>query len=77
MNATELPGVDFKGLSPDQKQAALKRMNSENCTCGCNLTIAQCRINDSTCATSQKLAENIVSEVRAGKSAPASETVQQ
>jgi thiol-disulfide isomerase/thioredoxin len=75
-NATELPGVDFKGLSPDEKRAALKRMNSETCTCGCNVTIAQCRINDSTCATSQKLAENIVNDVRAGKPAPASHAVQ-
>jgi thiol-disulfide isomerase/thioredoxin len=74
-HATELPGVDFKGVSPDQKRAALKRMNSENCTCGCNLTIAQCRINDSTCATSQKLAENIVKDVRDGKPAPTSQAV--
>jgi thiol-disulfide isomerase/thioredoxin len=74
-HATELPGVDFKSLSPDQKRAALKRMNSENCTCGCNLTIAQCRINDSTCATSQKLAENIVKDVRDGKPAPTSQAI--
>ncbi len=45
-------------------------MNSSNCTCGCQLTIAQCRINDSTCATSQKLAEAIVSDIRAGKPSP-------
>jgi len=70
VRATELPDVDFKGLSPDQKQAALKRMNSENCTCGCGLTIAECRIDDSSCATSQKLAADIVSEVRAGKPQP-------
>lgn len=69
-NATELPGVDFKGLSPAQRQAALKRMNSESCTCGCKLTIAQCRINDSTCTKSQQLAENIVKDVRAGKTVP-------
>jgi thiol-disulfide isomerase/thioredoxin len=62
--ATELPGVDFAGLTDDQRKAALKRMNSENCTCGCNLTIAQCRINDSTCETSTKLAANIVQEIR-------------
>ncbi len=64
--ATELPGVSFAGLSGDQKRAALKRMNTETCNCGCGLTIAQCRINDSSCTTSQKLAANIVREIRSG-----------
>jgi thiol-disulfide isomerase/thioredoxin len=74
-NATEIPGVDLTGLSHDQKRAALKRMNSENCTCGCNLTIVQCRITDESCATSQKLAENIVKSIASGKPAPESQTL--
>jgi hypothetical protein len=65
--ATELPGVSLTGLSGDQKQAALKRMNSEVCSCGCGLTIAQCRISDASCTTSQKLAANIVREIRSGR----------
>ena len=64
-NATDLPGVDFKGLKPEQRRAALKRMNSENCTCGCKLTIAQCRINDSSCSTSERLAAQVVKQVAA------------
>jgi thiol-disulfide isomerase/thioredoxin len=68
-NATELPGVDFKGLRPEQKRLALKRMNSENCICGCKMTIAQCRINESTCPTSQKLAAQIVHQVTAARPA--------
>jgi len=71
-NATDLPGVDFKGLKPEQKRAALKRMNSENCTCGCKLTIAQCRINESTCSTSQKLAMQVVKQAAASRPATAS-----
>jgi thiol-disulfide isomerase/thioredoxin len=70
--ATELPGVDLSGLTPERKRVALKRMNSENCTCGCNLTIAQCRINDSSCSISKQLAANIVREIRSGSSTPAS-----
>lgn len=70
IHAKELPGVDFKGLTEDQKRAALKRLNSQMCTCGCRLTIAQCRINDSSCTTSQQLAEKIVHEVRSGSSPP-------
>jgi thiol-disulfide isomerase/thioredoxin len=62
--ATELPDVDMNGLTPAQKTAALKRMNSETCTCGCKLTIAQCRINDTECPVSQKIAAQIVQDVK-------------
>jgi thiol-disulfide isomerase/thioredoxin len=65
--ATSIPGVSFAGLTPAQKKLALKRMNSEHCTCGCNLTIAECRLTDPSCLTSQKLAQKIVDEIRAGK----------
>jgi cytochrome c biogenesis protein CcmG/thiol:disulfide interchange protein DsbE len=67
--ATELPGVDFKGLTSDQKREALKRMNSETCTCGCGLTIAECRVNDTECEVSQGIAAKIVKEVAAGSPA--------
>ena len=73
VNASDLPGVNFHGLSPEQKRAALKRMNSQICTCGCKFTIAQCRINDSSCPTSKLLAATIVRQVanRAPRPAPA------
>jgi len=64
-NVTELPGVDFKGLTPEQKKAALKRMNSENCNCPCKMTIAQCRILDSACPYSKQLAARIIQEILA------------
>jgi thiol-disulfide isomerase/thioredoxin len=63
--ATELPGVDFSGLTPEQKKVALKRMNTQICDCGCRLTIAQCRINDRACPVSGGLAERIVKEITA------------
>jgi thiol-disulfide isomerase/thioredoxin len=69
--ATELPGVDFKGLTPDQKREALKRMNSESCSCGCGLTIAECRMNDTTCDVSEAAAAKIIADVKSGKPAPA------
>lgn len=61
--AAELPGVSFAGLSPDQRRQALKHMNSHNCTCGCGLTLAECRINDTACATSRELANKFVHEL--------------
>jgi thiol-disulfide isomerase/thioredoxin len=74
--ATEIPGVSFKGLTPAQKKLALKRMNLEHCTCGCNLTIAQCRLTDPSCLTSLRLAEKIVAEIRSGAgAAPVAQTL--
>jgi thiol-disulfide isomerase/thioredoxin len=70
-NATELPGVDFTGLTPEQKKKALRQMNSEGCTCGCMLTISQCRVNDTGCPVSQDRAAAIVKEASGGgKPAP-------
>ncbi len=68
-NATELPGVDMSGLSPEQEKIALHRMNAENCTCNCNLTISQCRVNTGECDTSRELAAKIVREA-GGKAKP-------
>jgi thiol-disulfide isomerase/thioredoxin len=62
--ATDLPGVDFAGLTASQKTLALKRLNSETCTCGCKLTLAECRINDTSCPISTKLAAKVVQEVK-------------
>ena len=61
--ATELPGVDFSNLNAKQKSLALRRMNAESCNCGCKLTLAQCRINDSACRISLALAAKVVSQV--------------
>src|SRR5260370_23921754 len=64
--ASELPGVDFSKLTPEQKQAALHRFNAEGCTCGCNFTPAQCRIYDRNCAISKSRTAQIFEEVRGG-----------
>ena len=68
--ATELPNVDFAGLTANLKKAALKRLNSETCDCGCKLTLAQCRINDTQCAVSKKLAAAVVKEIASNNSSP-------
>ena len=66
-NATDLPDVSFDGLTAEQKKVALHRLNAEACTCGCGLTLSQCRINDSSCPVSKQLAATVVDEVRTGK----------
>jgi len=64
---TALPSVDFQGLTGVKKALALKIMRTEMCTCGCETKIAQCRVEDHTCATSKKLANVVAKEVAAGK----------
>src|SRR5260370_9643145 len=61
--ASELPGVDLSQLTPQQKQVALHKFNAEGCTCGCNFTLAQCRIYDRNCPISNSRTEKIVAEV--------------
>ena len=70
-NATELPGVDFSQLTPEQKKAALRQLNEQKCTCGCDYTLAQCRINDTSCDVSLKLAKVLVDKIARGTSTPA------
>jgi thiol-disulfide isomerase/thioredoxin len=70
--ASELPGVDFSGLSPEQKQVALHKFNAEGCTCGCKFTLAQCRIYDRNCAVSKSRTEKIITELSGA--APSKET---
>ena len=69
--ATELPGVDFSKLNAKQRTVALKRMNAESCDCGCTLTLAQCRINDTGCRVSLALTAKVVKEVARGATAKA------
>jgi len=71
--ATELPGVDLSQLTAQQKAVALRRMNASSCDCGCQLTLAQCRINDSECQVSLGLARRVVLQIsgKTAKSKPA------
>ena len=70
VRANELPGVSFAGLTPAQRKVALHRLNAQSCTCGCKLTLAECRINDTTCPISSGIANKIVREVARGKLPP-------
>src|ERR1700722_1067485 len=68
--ASELPGVDMTQLTPAQKTVALHRMNEDTCTCGCQYTLAQCRIYDSACRVSRERTAKIVAECANGASTP-------
>jgi len=78
--ASELPGVDLSKLTPEQKTVALHKFNAQGCTCGCQYTLAQCRIYDHNCQTSKTATTKIIAALlhpTAPKSAPAAPVAKQ
>jgi thiol-disulfide isomerase/thioredoxin len=65
--ATSIPGVDLAKLPPARRAEALQRLNSEACTCGCDFTLAKCRIDDPTCGVSLPIARQIVQSMVDGQ----------
>jgi thiol-disulfide isomerase/thioredoxin len=65
--ANKIPGIDLSVLTPEQKTRALQTLNTERCTCGCALTVAQCRVDDPNCTVSLPLAKDIVKKIAAAK----------
>jgi hypothetical protein len=63
--AKEIPGVDLASMTPAARTAALKALNADDCTCGCELTLAACRINDPTCAVSLPIARELAKKIAA------------
>lgn len=60
---TDIPGVDLKALSKEKRIAAIQKLNDEGCTCGCNLTVARCRVDDPSCPVSLPRAKEIVASI--------------
>jgi protein-disulfide isomerase len=66
--ADALPGIDLNGLTAAQKATVLKVLREHDCSCGCNMKLAECRIVDPSCSYSNGLAAAVVNAIRAGKS---------
>jgi thiol-disulfide isomerase/thioredoxin len=62
--ATNIPGIDLASLSGSQRSEALQKLNAQPCTCGCDLTVARCRVDDPTCGVSLPLARQIVAQLQ-------------
>jgi hypothetical protein len=73
--AKEIPGVDLTKMTPAQRTEAIKALNADDCTCGCGLTLAACRINDPECSVSLPIAKKIAEQIARGeKPEPAATT---
>jgi len=64
--ANKIPGIDLASLTPEQKNAVLQKLNTEKCSCGCRLTVAQCRVDDPSCTVSLPLAKELVKKITSG-----------
>jgi protein-disulfide isomerase len=66
--ADSLAGVDLTNLTSAEKATALKILRERDCSCGCSMKVAECRMVDPNCSYSKGLAAAIVAAVRQGKS---------
>ena len=61
--ALTIPGIDLATLPAAKRAEALEKLNAQPCTCGCDLTVARCRVDDPTCGVSLPLARQIVAQL--------------
>jgi thiol-disulfide isomerase/thioredoxin len=61
--AMTIPGIDLARLPAAKRAEALQKLNAQPCTCGCDLTVAKCRVDDPSCGVSLPLAREIVKHV--------------
>ena len=67
-NATSLPAVDLGGMTATQQTKALHALRTEECSCGCGMKVAECRVKDPGCSFSKGLASVTVDAIKKGKS---------
>jgi len=65
--SADLPGVKWDGVSAEQKTTVLNVIRKFPCTCGCNMTVAQCRVEDPPCGHSQALVAMAIDAAKQGK----------
>jgi len=65
--AVNLLAVDFSGMSPLKTRALLRLLRNHDCTCGCGMKVAECRVKDPQCSWSKGVAATMGDAIRAGK----------
>ena len=63
LQVTSIPGIDLSKMTKEQRIAAITKLNDEPCTCGCNQTVARCRVDDPTCPVSLPRAKELVASI--------------
>jgi len=63
LQVTTIPGIDLSKLTKEQRIAVITKLNDEPCTCGCNQTLARCRVDDPGCNFSLPRAKELVAQI--------------
>src|SRR5689334_18571701 len=63
LQVTTIPGIDLSKLTKEQRIAVITKLNDEPCTCGCNQTLARCRVDDPGCNFSLPRAKELVAGI--------------
>jgi len=66
-NFTSVPDPPTDTLPDKIKYRVLLRLNMEACSCGCQQSVAACRVNNRECQTSLRRAKEIVAEGQTGR----------
>jgi peroxiredoxin len=61
---SEVPGVDLRGLTAAEKTAYEATLQKRHCTCGCNMTILECRHKDRACGVSLAAAKEELEKIK-------------
>ena len=64
LQVTTIPGVDLSKLTKEQRVAAIEKLNEEVCSCGCNQTVARCRVDDPSCSYSLPRAKELIAAIK-------------
>jgi hypothetical protein len=62
-----MQGLVWDGLTEEQKQMVVTILNENRCDCGCGMTLARCRRDDSKCTRSLGLGTQIIALAKEGK----------
>lgn len=57
-NNPDVPGVNLSALTPAQIAKLKIDLNKQQCTCGCNMSVLDCRHKDPGCGVSRKMAKD-------------------
>ncbi len=57
-NNPDVPGVDISTLTAPQLAHLKQTLKTQQCTCGCNMTVLECRHKDPGCGVSRKMAKD-------------------
>jgi len=62
-----VPGIDVSKLTKAELSQYETLLSKQNCSCGCNMSVLECRKTDPGCATSRQEAEEILQKMEQSK----------